>query len=193
MHSTVGRRGARGATVVEYALGLSFVLVATVGALSAFEDRSADALEERGSSIGTPDLDAAGPTTSTSTTLASGTGGTTTTSAPPTPPSTTVASATGTSHSSGNKWAATVVISVTDGSTPVHRAQVDGIWNPSAGSPESVTCSTQPNGTCTFTLRNLPTNGNSGHVASVQFTVTAVTPNGGTTSTPSVSVTVFEP
>jgi hypothetical protein len=187
-------RSVRGASGVQYALGMSLILAATLGSLDAFEQQSSEALESRGNSIGTPDLDQPVETTTTTAPPIGGGDGTTTTSAPPTPPDSTVASATATTSSSGNKWTATIVISITDGGSPVHKARVDAIWtlNPS-GATTVVTCETQPNGTCTFAMRNLPTLGNSDHVASVSFTVTAVTPDGGSTTNPNLTTSVSEP
>lgn len=87
-----------------------------------------------------------------------------------------------------------MVVSITASGVAVNKARVDATWteNPS-GATTTVRCETQPNGTCTFSLRNLPTFGNSGHVAAVTFAVTAVTPNGGTTTNPALSVSVSEP
>jgi hypothetical protein len=187
-------RRARGASGVQYALGMSLVLATTLSSLDAFEQQSSEALESRGNSIGTPDLDRPVETTTTTEAPIGGGDGTTTTTAPPTPPDSTVASATATTSSSGNKWTATVVISITDGGVPVHKATIDATWtqNPT-GATTAVSCETQPNGTCTFALRNLPTLGNSGHVASVSFTVAAVTPDGGSTTNPGLTTSVSEP
>lgn len=192
---TTRRRRHRGAGLVEYALGLSLILGASMGAISSFEQESADALEERGGSIGAPDLDEGAAATTATTGPPPPADGSTTTTAPPTPPASTVASAESTSSSNENKWSATVVIRVTaEGGQPVHRARLTASWqqNPGGG-VTNVSCDTQPNGTCTFTLRNLGTYGSSSHVASVNFTLLSVTPSGGATTNPNLTVTVFEP
>lgn len=173
---------------------MSLILSSSMGALSTLEEASGDAFDDRGGAIGAPDLSEGATTTTATTAPTSGTEATTTTTAPPAPPSSTVASATATSHSNGNRWTATVVISITEAGAAVHKAQITATWQRvPGGTTTAVTCSTLPNGTCTFSLRDLPTFGNSNHVSQVSFTVTSVTPDGGTTTNPTLSVSVAEP
>jgi len=192
------RRGRqRGVGLVEYALAGSFVLVTCSLALGALEQESEAALQSRGTSIGSPDADVpAGDTTTTTEEPSPDTTGTTATTAPPLPPDAAISSQEASVQ--GNKWTATVVVTITvmeDGvPEPVHKASVTATWvRQPGGSTVEVQCSTLPNGTCTFTLKDMPTNGNSDHVAAVDFTVTGVTPDGGTTSTPPLSATISEP
>jgi len=193
-HPRPRRRDARGAGLVEYALVVSLLVGAGLGAMSSFEQESGDALVARGDSIGAPDVESGISTTIAPSPPTTNNDATTTTSAPPVPPVSTLVSATSSAYANNKKWTATVVINVTDDEgDPVHRATVTAVWNPSAGSPVTVSCETQPSGNCTFTLRELGTLGASVPVASVTFDVTGVTPVGGTTSDPDLQVFVSEP
>lgn len=176
---------------------MSLFLATGLGAMSEFETKSGDEFDRRGNAIGTPDIGYGATTTTIDDGVVIEDNATTTTSAPPTPPTSTVASSTSTATANGSKWTATVVILVTDGANPIHKAKLTANWVEHLGgggtAVTTVTCETQPNGTCTFALRDLGTFGNSHHVASVDFTVTSVTPVGGTTTNPGLITTVSEP
>ncbi len=61
--TTRGDLGARGATLVEYALLIALICVVILGSVSALQDDAGDELQGRGDSIGNPTLE--GTTTST--------------------------------------------------------------------------------------------------------------------------------
>lgn len=90
--------GVRGATVVEYALGVGLIAVVLLGTIGAVTNDAGDSLDDRGSGIGHPALEDA-----TTTTTSGGGGGPTTTA-----PTTTVGPYSGTitgncTGSNGNK------------------------------------------------------------------------------------------
>ena len=78
----VDGRSARGATLVEYALGLAVVLLASVGALQSLQDTVRDDIEEHGASAGAPDLPDSGIPATTASTVTPTTAGITTTLPP---------------------------------------------------------------------------------------------------------------
>jgi len=83
----------------------------------------------------------------------------------------------GVSSTNGNRWSATVEVTVHDaGHAPINGATVRGVWNPSGlASDECTTGELGGNGTCIFLfpyIRN--------RVASVTFTVTSITMTGRT-------------
>lgn len=59
-------RRTRGATLVEYALGIALVAVVSVTAVEALQDDATDKLDSRGQSIGHPDESAVSTTSTTS-------------------------------------------------------------------------------------------------------------------------------
>ena len=65
MHSrsrSSGARRQRGATVVEYALGISAIVLAMLGGVKLLESTARTELTNKGAAIGMPDLDEAAPT-----------------------------------------------------------------------------------------------------------------------------------
>jgi len=191
-----GRRGdaARGATAPEYALGISLLVMASLGAISFLEDGSSDAVADRGNAIGTPDLDEAFGSSTTSSAPTS-TSSSTTTTAPPVPPVVAITSALNphNGHNCGNAnfWTPTVIVTVTDDTGHlVRNASVNVTWVKSP-SNETITASfaTKQDGTATFSLHNLSAQPGPTYVSSVTFTVDSVTPDGGSPSTPNPPLT----
>jgi Flp pilus assembly pilin Flp len=206
--ATAGRREkdrsrSRGATAVEYALGISFLAVASLGAISSLEDDSSQALVDKGDAIGAPDVNEVFGS-STSTSAATSTSSTTSTTAPPAPPVAVITSSLS-SHSgnncSGNKWTPTVIVLVTDDQVtpaPVFKATVAATWvqtSPSGTITSTASFATKQDGTATFSLHNLEANDSDPlYVSSVTFTINSVTPEGGSAFVPNppLSVTINE-
>jgi hypothetical protein len=163
------RRAERGAIAAEYALGVSLVVVVLLGSIEALGDSTADELRDRGSSIGAPDLGATGDP-----------------APPPLPPPDpsdpdpppapeTVVSITLESDTdrAGQQWSTSVTVSaVDDALRPRESVLVDASWSSTAPSftPQSTRCTTNLNGTCTMTIRNLSRSA----VPDVTLTVTSV-------------------
>ena len=155
---------------VEYALGASLLVVALIGSIEALGESSADELRDRGSAIGAPDLDATGDP------------------APPPPPPPdptdpdppplpeTVVSlslAGDARNAPGNEWSVSVTVTALDDALrPRESVQVQATWSSTSPSlsPQSTQCTTNLNGTCTMTIRNLSRSA----VLDVILTVTAV-------------------
>jgi hypothetical protein len=140
---------------VEYALGLSLILVASLGAISALEDSASDNITTRGATAGAPDLPDSGiPTTSPTTE-------TPTTPPPPTdPPATVTATAsfsnaqTGQSGSSAN-WSPKIDVEAVDSSTgeTLRGVTITVTWTPQpGGAPVTQSCQVPSTGICTFQL-----------------------------------------
>lgn len=163
-------RRQRGAVAVEYALATALVVVALIGSIEALGDSTSDELRDRGGAIGAPDLDATGDP------------------APPPPPtpdptdpdppeqpeavvSVSLAAATTTT---GNRWSASVTVTALDDRSQPHEAVlVEATWTSTSPSfsPQTTQCTTNVNGTCTMTIRNL----NKNATPDVSLTITAVT------------------
>lgn len=159
--------GERGATVVEYALGLAVVSLVMIGGAQVME-RAAGEEVERKAEAGAPDLDEAyaPPIPTGSDDAGSGDEGTEERVAE-------AVSATMDGEPSpdgGNHWAATVTVRVAGSSGDGHsQAVVNGTWTGGGGSGAS--CVTGTDGTCVMALTKL----NRNQVASVTFTTTGVT------------------
>lgn len=171
--SVVPSRGRRcrelGAVAVEYALGASLVVVALIGSIEALGDSSADELRDRASSIGAPDLDATGDPAPLPPPAPDPTDPT-----PPPLPETVVAVTLGPdANRSGQQWSASVTVSALDDALrPRESVLVAATWSSAAAgfTPQSTQCTTNLNGTCTMTIRNLSRSA----VPSITLTVTAV-------------------
>lgn len=171
------RRGStqRGASLVEYALGVSLLAVAVVAAIGALEDAGEDGLTERSDRAGTP-VEAYGYI-GVSAGGASG-GSATTTSSTTAPPqevqvvigSTPSAVLEDPSKPAQSKWSATVTFAVTDeDGQPVTGAVVAGSWSESGGSIQLQTSCSSVTGLCAVVANKIPKN-----VGVVTFTVTSV-------------------
>jgi hypothetical protein len=169
MRAGTRHRGQRGATLVEYALGLAAVAAAVTLGVQGIEGAAGDELaRKRGA--GSPDLEelyAESVTTVPTTTTPEG-------------PSTTVATdvavrvtsdgvGVSTKGKSGS-WIATAMITVTDATTgaPVADSVVTGRW--AGGSGGDTSCITQSDGSCPVTLSGLKVDSS----PSVTFTVVGV-------------------
>lgn len=165
----------RGASLVEYALGVSLVAITVVAAIGAMEDAGGDGLTERGDRAGSPVEDygyigvsAGGASGGSATTTSS-------TTAPPqevqvvigSTPSAVLAKP---SNPSSSKWSATVTFSVTDaGGDAVTGAVVAGSWSESGGGIDLQTSCSSVTGLCAVVANKIPKD-----VATVTFTVSSV-------------------
>ena len=193
------RSRSRGATAVEYALGVSFLAVASLGVINSLENDSSEALADKGEAIGAPDVNEVfGSSSSTSSPTSSSS--TTSTTTPPAPPVAVITSSLN-PHSGnncgGNNWTPTVIVTVTDDQgDPVFKANVSVTWvQQPSGDTSTPSFSTLQNGTATFSLHDLEARNTHPHyVSSVTFTINSVTPDGGTpfVPTPTLSVTIPE-
>lgn len=167
-------RSDAGATLVEYALLVALILVVSIGAISALEDRADERAGSTAGRIGAPG-DAAyygGGTTGGST------GGSTTGPPPPPPSTVTVSSITSTPPptNDGSKWVASATITVVDGATPLVGVIVTGSWTiegPGGGSPTTATCPTGITGACAVQFNSIQDS-----KEQVRFTVTKLTKDG---------------
>lgn len=170
--------GARGATLVEYALAVALVAVVVLGAIQALESATGDEVEARGQRIGDPSSLAA--TTSSSTTSTTTDDGT---APPPSGPGTvTIGSATGTAtveSTTPYRWKAEVSMTVVDsGGQPVTGMTITGTWTPAApggSTATTVSCTTDSGGTCEVVRWDLKEQD-----AEATFTVTSVAGTGAT-------------
>ena len=166
----VGRRSDdRGATLVEYALIVSLVVIAATGAISALESSSSDELNNRTPIVGTPAEQNSLNFGSPSTTLG---GATTTTVAPP--PGAVVVHVSGITGSAqtstAGNWVATARITVVDDlGAPVAGISVTGAWAPTTGSA-TTSCTTDDSGQCNVTQSGMKRSG-AGSIPEVVFTV----------------------
>jgi len=172
------RRPDRGASLVEYALGIALIGLAIVGALQALESDSSEALGDRTALAGDPSEDfgvlgnaGGGSPVSTATTV-------TTTSIPATPVDVDiVGSPTAVISGPGNsgKWSATVTFSVTSllGGGGISGAIVDGTWSVSGGGVDLVAACSSVDGVCAVVANDIGSG-----VTSVTFTVTSVSGTG---------------
>lgn len=174
------RRSVRGATLVEYALGVSLLCVASIGGIDAVQSSLEDNIEEHGASAGAPDLPDTGIPTTTATTSAP-------TTAPP--PTTAVPSVTATGDilatrvgaASGNKWSPAVDLAAINSANGQRLSDVtiSLTWtytqNGQTVTSTATPCAAPSTGVCTFQLNGLSSNNGSQCVSSVTFTVTAIT------------------
>jgi Flp pilus assembly pilin Flp len=176
----------RGATVVEYALGVALLCVASIGVLQFLEGAASDEFGDRADRSGAPDL-TGGEATDGSTD--SGSGSDSSTDGPP--PVTQEVFFGGFSNvkSTGNNpWTAALRVTVQEspGGPGISGVQVEGEWTYTQGSTTvtvAATCNqTNGSGACQFQLSDIPAG-----VGSVTFTmktlsggVPPVVYNGGT-------------
>ena len=149
----------RGATLVEYALMLSVIVVLVVASLGGFSSNVSSELADRGNGIGDPGDFDVGVTVTTTTPPA-------TTVPATTIPATTTISPTATVSLSalaasavidGQKWVATVEITVVDDlGAVVAGATVEADWSENFAS--DVSCVTDGGGVCSMTQWNLNKN-----------------------------------
>ena len=135
----------RGVTMVEYALGVSLIVVVSIGAISSIEDSGSERLGQSGDRFELDD-GAYYPGAPTTTTTPSGS----TTSLVVTSVYPASVTASPPSSDSGNKWIANATVEVLDSSgNPVSGAVLDGTWtlNP-GGSAEPASCTTDSSGRC---------------------------------------------
>jgi Flp pilus assembly pilin Flp len=174
------RRIDRGATLVEYSLGIALLCVASLGGINALQSSLASNVEDHGASAGAPDLPDAGIPTTTATTS---------TPTTPQPPTTPVPSVTATGNvlatrvgaANNNKWNPSVDISARDTATgnTLQDATITVSWTYTTKNGQTQTetpdpCDAPSTGVCSFQLTGLNSNGGQ-CVASVTFTVTAIT------------------
>jgi hypothetical protein len=200
------RRGSRfasnrGATVIEYALGLAMLAIPITLGVASIEDTQGSHLESEGQRIGNPDglalaavattlepipttsTPASSSSTSTSTsTTSSSTSSTSSTSSVPLPPTTYTNLGTvhlanmqslETNQANPSRWAATVLITVRDGDGDlVAGAEVTGSWAPSGNN--NPTCTTESTGQCTVSQVDMHRTG-ADTVPQATFTMAAIT------------------
>jgi len=184
------RRDERGATLVEYALGVALLVVVTIPAVAFVRDESTDVVDRRADSLGAPDLDETGtPVTlpPPTTTLPGG-------SVPPPPESVVTVTFTGSSSTVQRnvEWAATIGFQALDDTGNERElVTITGQWaGASIVTPIPMTCATNLAGRCAVTLRSLPCP----TATSVTFTVSSVSGEGVTYSgTLPVVITVNRP
>lgn len=167
-------------------MAMALVVVVSVAAISRIESGAASEYQRK-SNLGSPDLEeGSAPTAPPNNTSTVPDGGSTTTIAPS--QVTIVVSGSATSTDKGNKWIASVTVTVTDSATGLPRpsVKVEGSWTGGAGGGAS--CITQSAGQCPVTLESL-TNG----TASVTFTVTGVSGEGVVAPSTFPSLTVTKP
>jgi Flp pilus assembly pilin Flp len=161
----------RGATLIEYALGVAFVCIVCLGAIGALEDNSGGRLDERGDAIG-GDSEPIGviPTGSGGSGSGGGGGG-----GGPTTYDADVTGMTGVASNSTSKWIAQVTITVVDTTptpTPVQGITVSGEWTINGNPPGTTTsCVTSAAGTCVVQRTNI--NDNDHIVTFTIFTLTS--------------------
>jgi hypothetical protein len=164
-----------GASLVEYALGVALVITVSLGAIQYFESSSADGIDRRSATVGTPaELNGNINTGPTGTPIGDGSdpGG----DDPPT-----VGSSVGgidvidrADDPPGNFWLATVEVTIVDAlGDPVPGAIITATWTPTSGETQT-TCVTTELGACRFTQQKM----NKNTVGSVTFTVSNVTGEG---------------
>ena len=163
------RRSERGAVAVEYALGISLIVLALIGSIEALNDWSAEELDDRSSSIGSPDLDETGnpappPSTQPPTSDPN---------PPPPPESVITVSLDEDTDRQGQEWSASVTATALDELPRVRESVlVQAQWTSTAPGfvPVTIQCTTNLNGDCTMTIRSL----SRGSVPDVTLTVLQV-------------------
>lgn len=165
----------RGVSLVEYALGVSLVLVTSLAAIDGLQDNAEENLASRGATAGAPDLPDVGITTAPPTTSSP-------TTAPPatSPPQTIAASATFSNEviaaATGNRWSAKIDITARDSTTnrPLTGVTITVTWTPAPDdSPITQTCSVPSTGVCTFQRTGMSTKGGQ-FVDTVTLTVDSI-------------------
>lgn len=165
-------RGARGAAVVEYALGVALFSAVALGGIQALEAQSTDELNERADRSGAPDLDesAGGSTGGGSTGGSSGSDGT------PAPTTEVFFSGFSNIKSTGNNpWTANVTAKVADAAAAnVGGVRIEGQWTYLDGAVTktvpAVCNQTNGSGSCQFQLGQIPPG-----VVEVTFTMIQIT------------------
>jgi hypothetical protein len=155
------QRWERGVSLVEYALGVSLVLVASLTAIGGLQDNAEENLTSHGATAGAPDLPDLGITTAPPTTS-------TPTTAPPatSPPAAISATATFSNEviatATGNTWSAKIDVTARDSTTnqPLTGVTITVTWTPTPNdSPITQTCSVPSTGVCTFQRTGMATKG----------------------------------
>lgn len=166
--ATGGRRqrrgrpdGHRGATVVEYALGIALVCIASIGALEFLADGASDDLNERADRSGAPDLGEVAPDGGTDG-GSSGSGSDGTDDAVPPVEVFFAGFSKASAQGANNKpWSASIEVNVADvDGDGIDGARVEGVWTyTSGGVPFSIPAicnQTNPQGICKFQLSDIP-------------------------------------
>lgn len=144
------RRSERGASVVEYALGVAFIVIGSMGGLSVLQDKSEAHLRARASDAGAPADEAMrGVVAGSGSSSADGTSGT--------PPSGTanvqITGMTGNSTNNAGeniKWDAIVTVTIVDADgNPAAGVAIAGTWTNGRGSGGE-SCVTDAGGLCTL-------------------------------------------
>lgn len=161
-------RHERGATMVEYALLVSLLVVVSLGVIQSLEDKGESKVASRSDGIGQPteSNELSGPGTTSPTTPPTST-------PPPTPLTVHIGTLAGTASQSGNDWSATVTITVLDADgNPAQGVTVTGAWSLPGG---GTTCSpTDATGECSITSASFQRKPDAGSVPSVTFTIVAL-------------------
>ena len=160
----------RGATLVEYAMGIALVLVVSLVAINFAESASGDKLDAEAPDIGTPSEEnylPVGGSTTTPTTAP------TSTLPPPGPVTAHVGGLTASQARSGADWAVTIeVVVVNAAGNPQRGVTCNGAFTPTRGATTATDVS-DGQGICTLTQGDMPRNG-PGSVSEVTFTVTSL-------------------
>ena len=146
-------------------------MLLVIAGISSLEDGVTSELDDRGSSIGNPDLSAYTAPTVTTTPPTTTTPAVTTTA----PAGTVFVSAlASTANWSGSKWVATVEVTITDAnSDPVVGAQIEAEWSEPFVSETS--CVTDGTSNCSMTQWNLNSNRDSTTWSVVSITASGLT------------------
>lgn len=173
----------RGATLVEYALGVALLCIATLGAVEFMTDQGKSSLDERGARIGGPDLELSAPGGDDDPGDGGDPGGDDGDTDPedPLPPDSINPPTMTAEITTAGTWSTTVTFQVSTGASnePVFGAQITGLW--SEGKPpkedEEPTCRTDDNSgiaTCSITIDNLIVSGVK-RVCEVSFRIDSIT------------------
>jgi len=182
-------RSERGATLVEYAMGVALICVASLGAIQFMEDGSTENVERRTSTLGAPDIDETGTPVTIPTPPPTAPG-----DPPPPPPESLVSISTSqaaTVVQRNVQWAATVGFTALDDTNNEREAVViEGQWT-GAGlvAPVAATCTTNLSGICAVTIRELACS----QAGPVTLTVTSVSGEGVTLADPPLPLVVDVP
>jgi Flp pilus assembly pilin Flp len=146
----------RGATLVEYAMGVALLCVVSLGAIQFMEDEASDNFNARADRSGAPDINdvADGGTTDGGAT----TGGSDGTDGGPAPEEVFFDGFSGaSSHGNPAKWTAVITVTVVDSNgDAVDGARVIGTWTYGT-TTQTVTCNQTSNkGECKFQVSELP-------------------------------------
>jgi Flp pilus assembly pilin Flp len=161
-------RGDRGATAVEYAMGLALVLVVSIASIQYLEDSASEEFDGRADRAGAPDL-TEGLSDGGGTGGGTGTGGTD--GPPPVTQQATFGGFTNVRSTGNNPWRANLSVDVLDSSGDgLSGVTVSGTWTYLDGSTpvsvEAVCNQTNGSGSCQFQLSQIPPG-----VQSVTFTM----------------------